>query len=41
VPPKDRSAVFRECYAKASLSDEQAAAIKWFAAQLDGPRRSS
>ena len=34
---KDNSAVFRERYAKARLSDYQTAAIKWLAAQPDGP----
>jgi hypothetical protein len=34
---KDNSAVFRERYAKARLSDYQTAAIKWLAAQPNGP----
>jgi hypothetical protein len=38
-PRKDNSAVFRERYAKARLADYQAAAIKWLAAQPDGPAR--
>src|SRR5499426_2728672 len=36
---KDNSAVFRDRYARARLSDEQAAAIKWLAAQPGGPAR--
>src|SRR5262245_32511136 len=38
-PRKDNSAVFRERYAKAKLADYQAAAIKWLAAQPDGPAK--
>jgi len=38
-PRKDNSAVFRERYAKATLSDHQVAAIKWLAAQPDGPAK--
>jgi hypothetical protein len=34
---KDNSAVIRERYARARLSDPQAAAIKWLAAQPHGP----
>jgi hypothetical protein len=34
---KDNSAVFRERYAKARLSDYQIAAVKWLAAQPGGP----
>jgi hypothetical protein len=34
---KDNSAVFRDRYAKARLSDYQSAAIKWLAAQPNGP----
>jgi hypothetical protein len=34
---KDNSAVFRERHAKARLTDYQIAAIKWLAAQPDGP----
>jgi len=37
APRKDNSAVFRERYAKTRLSDDQAAAIKWLAAQPGGP----
>jgi hypothetical protein len=36
---KDNSAVFRERYARARLSEHQAAAIKWLAAQPDAPAR--
>jgi thioredoxin family protein len=36
---KDNSAVFRERYERARLSEHQAAAIKWLAAQPDGPAR--
>src|SRR4029453_19669829 len=36
---KDNSAVFRERYAKAKLADYQVAAIKWLAAQPDGPAK--
>ena len=39
APRKDNSAVFRDRYAKARLSDEQAAAIKWLAAQPNGPAK--
>ncbi|HEV2054321.1 MAG TPA: thioredoxin family protein [Methylomirabilota bacterium] len=39
APRKDNSAVFRERYAKARLSDEQAAAIKWLVAQPNGPAK--
>ena len=39
APRKDNSAVLRERYAKARLSDEQAAAIKWLAAQPNGPAK--
>lgn len=38
-PRKDNSAVFRERYAKAKLADHQVAAIKWLAAQPDGPAK--
>lgn len=34
---KDNSAVFRERYARARLSEQQAAAIRWLAGQPDGP----
>ncbi|HEU5188596.1 MAG TPA: thioredoxin family protein [Methylomirabilota bacterium] len=36
---KDNSAVFRERYERARLSEYQAAAIKWLAAQPDGPAK--
>ena len=36
---KDNSAVFRERYERARLSEHQAAAIKWLVAQPDGPAR--
>jgi len=36
---KDHSAVFRERHARARLSEGQAAAIRWLAAQPDGPAR--
>ena len=36
---RDNSAVFRERYARARLSDQQVAAIKWLAAQPDGPAK--
>jgi Thioredoxin len=36
---KDNSAVFRDRYAKARLTDHQAAAIKWLAAQPNGPAK--
>jgi hypothetical protein len=39
APRKDLSAVFRERYARARLSDHQTAAIKWLAAQPKGPAR--
>jgi len=39
APRKDQSAVFRERYARARLSEPQAAAVKWLAAQPDGPAR--
>ena len=35
----DNSSVFRERYARARLADHQAAAIKWLAAQPNGPAR--
>ena len=37
APRKDNSAVFRERYARARLSDQQTSAIKWLAAQPGGP----
>jgi hypothetical protein len=36
---KDNSAVFRERYARARLSEQQAAAIRWLAGQPDGPAK--
>jgi hypothetical protein len=36
---KDNSAVFRERYARARLTDYQTAAIKWLAAQPNGPAK--
>src|SRR2546422_430149 len=36
---RDNSAVFRERYARARLTDHQAAAIKWLAAQPDAPAK--
>ena len=39
APRKDNSAVFRERYARARLSDDQAEAIKWLAAQPGGPAK--
>ena len=36
---KDNSAVFRERYARARLTDQQATAIKWLAAQPSGPAK--
>ncbi len=39
APRKDNSAVLRERYAKARLSDEHAAAIKWLVAQPNGPAK--
>ncbi len=36
---RDNSAVFRERYARARLSDPQAAGIKWLAAQPNGPAK--
>jgi hypothetical protein len=36
---KDNSSVFRERYARARLTDYQAAAIKWLAAQPNGPAK--
>jgi Thioredoxin len=38
-PRKDNSAIFRERYARARLTDQQAAAIKWLAAQPHGPAK--
>src|SRR2546422_5074668 len=36
---RDNSAVFRERYARARLTDHQPAAIKWLAAQPSGPAK--
>src|SRR3989449_10242043 len=36
---KDQSAVFRERHARARLTDQQIGAIKWLAAQPDGPAK--
>jgi len=36
---KDNSAIFRERYAKARLNEQQTAAIKWLAAQPNGPAK--
>ncbi|PYN35787.1 MAG: hypothetical protein DME01_10425 [Candidatus Rokuibacteriota bacterium] len=36
---RDNSAVFRERYARARLTDQQVAAIEWLAAQPDGPAK--
>ena len=36
---RDNSAVFRERYARARLTDHQVAAIKWLAAQPNGPAK--
>jgi len=38
-PRKDNSAVFRERYARTKLADYQVAAVKWLAAQPDGPAK--
>jgi Thioredoxin len=38
-PRKDNSAVFRERYARTRLADHQVGAIKWLAAQPDGPAK--
>ena len=39
APRKDNSGVFRERYARARLSETQASAIKWLAAQPGGPAK--
>jgi len=39
APRKDNSGVFRERYARARLTDHQAAAIKWLASQPGGPAK--
>jgi hypothetical protein len=38
-PRKDNSAIFRDRYAKARLTEQQTAAIEWLAAQPNGPAR--
>src|ERR671925_2051213 len=38
-PRKDHSAVFRERYGRVRLSDQQAGAITWLAAQPNGPAK--
>src|SRR5260370_41018194 len=40
APRKDNSAVFRERYARARLSDHQASAIKWLPPQPGGPPKT-
>jgi hypothetical protein len=37
APRRDNSAIFRERYARARLTDSQTAAIRWLAAQPGGP----
>src|SRR5256885_7979295 len=39
VARKDNSGIFRERYARARLTDQQTAAIKWLAAQPNGPAK--
>src|SRR5438094_2174434 len=39
VARKDNSGIFRERYARARLTDQQIGAIKWLAAQPDGPAK--
>src|SRR4030095_16741635 len=39
APRRDTSAVFRDRYARARLTDQQIAAIKWLAAQPNGPAK--
>jgi len=39
TPRKDNSSVFRERYARTRLGDQQVAAIKWLAAQPNGPAK--
>lgn len=39
IPRKDNSGVFRERYARARLAEHQTAAIKWLAAQPNGPAK--
>jgi len=38
-PRKDNSPIFRDRYAKARLTEQQTAAIKWLAAQPNGPAK--
>jgi thioredoxin family protein len=38
-PRKDNSAIFRERHARARLTDQQAAAIRWLVAQPNGPAK--
>jgi hypothetical protein len=38
-PRKDNSPIFRQRYAKGRLTDQQAGAIKWLAAQPNGPAK--
>src|SRR5438552_15226010 len=38
-PRKDNSAIFRDRYAKARLTEQQTAAIKWLAAKPNGPAK--
>ena len=38
-PRRDNSAIFRDRYAKAALTDRQAAAIRWLAAKPNGPAK--
>jgi hypothetical protein len=38
-PRKDNSAIFRERYAKARLTEQQASAIRWLAAKPNGPAK--
>ena len=38
-PARTIAGVFRDRYAKARISEQQAAAIKWLAAQPDGPAK--
>jgi hypothetical protein len=38
-PRKDNSGIFRDRYARARLTDQQTAAIRWLAAQPNGPAK--
>src|SRR5262245_14881499 len=38
-PRRDNSAIFRERYARTQLNEQQTAAIKWLAAQPNGPAK--